>query len=350
MPEGYFHRLNAQSATRFWINNPTVSEAKKAIAAGAISCTTNPAYVSKLLQKDESRTSVQEAIEPVIQTIPDDQVAADLVQRKLVKLIMDLFLPLYVNNQGKAGFVSIQGNPFMDEDTDHIIKEAIEYKKLGKNFIAKIPVTRSGLEAMEVLIAEDIPIIATEVMALDQAVTVCELYLRVSKGSSRNPLFFLTHITGIFDEYLQMVVQKQKINISRENLIQAGCIVARKQYQLFKKRGYPGIMLGGGAREIYHFTEMVGSEMHITINWAGTADKIIEKDLPIINRMDTPAPQYVVDELSEKLTDFRKAYNEGSIAIPEFKDFGPVSLFRDSFIKGWSCLLQMIQESRKEIK
>jgi len=126
MPEGYFHRLNAQSATRFWINNPTVSEAKKAIAAGAISCTTNPAYVSKLLQKDESRTSVQEAIEPVIQTIPDDQVAADLVQRKLVKLIMDLFLPLYVNNQGKAGFVSIQGNPFMDEDTDHIIKEAID--------------------------------------------------------------------------------------------------------------------------------------------------------------------------------------------------------------------------------
>ena len=31
----YFHRVSKQTPTRFWVNNPTLTEAKKAIEAGA---------------------------------------------------------------------------------------------------------------------------------------------------------------------------------------------------------------------------------------------------------------------------------------------------------------------------
>lgn len=348
MNEGYFHRVTEQTPTRLWINNPTLTEADKAIAAGAISCTTNPTYASKELQREESRDYALNVVDEAIKETDENDEAADLVQQRLAKRILDKFLPLYEQNPNQQGFVSIQGNPLRDEDPKHIIDEALRYRKLGKNFITKIPVTEAGLIALEALIPEDLPMIATEVMGIAQAVSTCEMYQCVSKECGKYPPFYLTHITGIFDEYLKNVVTRDEIDISPDLLWQAGCIVARKQYKIFKERGYPGIILGGGARGLHHFTEMVGSEMHITINWKGCADKLIEVDPPVVYRIDTPAPQYVIDELLEKIPDFRKAYLEDGLTIQEFKDFGPVDFFRSMFVKGWDYLLNTVKERRAE--
>lgn len=349
MSDGYFHRVNNLSPTRFWINNPTPEEARIAIAAGAVSCTTNPTYAMKQIKAESEGEVALHIIDEVIKEVADDGKAAELVQQKLAKRILDIFLPLYEKNPGKEGFVSLQGNPFKDDDPDHIVNEAMGYSKLARNFIAKIPATRAGLKAIEALIPEDIPIIATEVMGISQAVYTCEMYKKVSKQCGKYPPFYLTHITGIFDEHLKNVVQRDGIDISPDVLWQAGCIVARKQYKIFKERGYSGVMLGGGARGLHHFTELVGSEMHITINWRGTADKLIESDLPVVYRIDNPAPQYVIDQLLEKIPDFRRAYLEDGLEVDEFKDFGPVVLFRNSFLKGWSFLLDIIKEHRVKI-
>ncbi|MCL5986866.1 MAG: hypothetical protein M1371_09960 [Actinobacteria bacterium] len=349
MYDGYFKRVAELTPTRLWINNPTPEEADRAIAAGAISCTTNPTFCMKQLKAESEHDHVLKVIDDVIKEEDDDNKVADLVQQRLAKKILDKFLPLYEKKPGEQGFVSIQGDPFFDDDARHIVDEALRYQKLGKNFIAKIPVTKAGLEALEALIAEDVPMIATEVMAISQAVYVCEMYKRVSKKSGMHPPFYLTHITGIFDEHLQNVVKQDKINIPSDVLWQAGCIMARKQYNIFKERGYPGIMLGGGARGLHHFTEMVGSDMHITINWKGTADKLIELDPPVVFRMFNPAPKHVVDELLEKVPDFKKAYHEDGLKVDEFKDFGPVNLFRTQFMNGWGYLLSVIKERREGI-
>lgn len=84
------------------------------------------------------------------------------------------------------GFVSMQSNPFADDDPERIANEAHEYRQLGVNVIAKIPVIRAGLEAIEQLVAEDGPIIATEVMTISHAVHACELYERVSAASAHH--------------------------------------------------------------------------------------------------------------------------------------------------------------------
>jgi len=348
LEENYFLKVKELSPTRFWINNPTPVEAEKAILAGAISCTTNPTYAMKQILKEDEKDYVLNIVDEVVKDVKDDNEACDLIQQKLVKRILNKFLPLYERNPGKEGFVSIQGNPFADDDTDHIIEEALQYRKLGKNFIAKIPVTKAGLKAIEALIPEDMPMIATEVMGIAQAVYTCEMYQQVSKKCGKHPPFYLTHITGIFDDYLRNIVKRDNIDISPDVLWQAGCIVARKQYKIFKERKYPGIMLGGGARGLHHFTEMVGSEMHVTINWTGTADKLIEVNPPVVYRMFNPVPQKVIDDLLEKIPDFRRAYMEDGLTVDEFKDFGPVVLFRDSFLKGWTYMLKIIQERRKK--
>ncbi len=346
--DNYFHRVTKQTPTRLWINNPTPKDADNAINAGAISCTTNPTYCMKQIMSEDENDYCIKIVDSVIKET-DDNEAADIIQQKLVKRIMDKFLPLYKRKPGIEGFVSIQGNPLLDEDSENMINEVLKYKKISENFIAKIPVTKAGLETLETLMSLNIPMIATEIMGISQATHACEMYQRVSKKSGKRPPFYLTHITGIFDEYLENIVKENKINISQDILWQAGCIVARKQYKIFKERNYPGVMLGGGARGLHHFTEMVGSEMHITINWKGTAEKLMESNPPVVYRMFNPATQYVIDELIEKIPDFKKAYFEDGLKIDEFKDFGPVQLFRSQFLNGWEYLLKIIEERRDKI-
>lgn len=349
MKEGYFKRVNELTPTRLWINNPSPKESEVAIAAGSISCTTNPTFCMKQLMNESEHDNVIKVIDNVIKEENNDDKAADLIQQKLIKKILEYFLPLYEKNPDREGFVSIQGNPNLDDNADNIFNEALRYRKLGKNLIAKIPVTKSGLEAMKHLIKEDVPIIATEVMSISQAIYVWELYKSESQKCKKYPPLYVTHITGIFDEYLENFVKQNNIDISPDILWYAGCIVARKQYQIFKERNYPGIMLGGGARGLHHFTEMVGSDMHITINWKGTADELIKLNPPVVHRMFNPTPDYVVEELVSKIPDFKKAYNDDGLKIEEFKDFGPVLLFRSKFIDGWDYLIEIIKCRREKI-
>jgi len=44
--------------------------------------------------------------------------------------------------------------------------------------------------------------------------------------------------------------------------------------------------------------------------------------------MDTETPSRLLQELCEKLPDFRRAYFEGSMAAVEFAEYGPVQHFR----------------------
>jgi transaldolase len=344
MSADYFHRLHQETPTRFWVNNPSGSDVGLAIAAGAINCTTNPAYCAKLLTSDNEY--IHEVIDEVItQETRDIEEAAVLVYQRTAKRVMDAFLPLYEQSGGEYGYVTMQDDPREDHDTDAIIRCVLDNRKLGPNYMAKIPVIQGGLEAIEVCVEENAPICATEVFSIAQAIHMCELYQQAVARTGNRPPFFVTHITGIFDEYMGKVVKREGIEIAPDVLAQAGSIVARKEYRLLKERGYDTVMLGGGARNLGHFTEMVGGDVHITINWS-TAQQIIDAGTPLVSRMDAETDQSVVDELYEKLPDFRKAYDVDGLSLDEFAGYGPVQLFRNAFLKGWYILLAEVASRR----
>ena len=344
MPLRYFHRVYEETPTRFWINNPTAGDLELAIAAGAVNCTTNPAYCSKLIQSETDY--IYGLIDDVIAETQDDQEAArrvcDIVSLRLLKR----FALMHEASGGTRGFVTIQGDPREDEDTDAIVNDALRHSKLAKNFMANIPVTVAGARAMAKLIALDVPLCATDIFSLSQAVFMYETYKRAAEKSGKQPAFFLTHITGVFDQYLAEFVKQEVIDIAPEVLAQAGCAIARKQYHLLKQRGCKGTMLGCGARGIQHFTEFVGGDMHIAINWS-TAEELIEADGPVEPRIDVETPQVVLDELCEKLPDFRKAFSEDGLSPEEFEKFGPLILFHNMFLKGYEKLLDKIAIRRK---
>jgi len=340
---GYFHRVAKETPTRFWINNPMEPDLKRAIETGAINVTTNPSYCSKLIQTDPEY--IRGVIDEVIKDVPDDDVAADLVYQKVTLRVMNRFLPLYEQSNGTQGYVTIQADPREDNDPNAIVEAALRHRRLGKNYMAKIPVIPAGAQAIETMVAEDIPICATEVFSISQAIYISELYQRVAKKYGKHPPFYITHITGIFDEYLQRVVERDGVDIAPEILEQAGCAVARKEYRIIQERGYETTLLGGGARGPKHFTEFVGGDIHITINWS-MAEKLIRADTPVVRRIDVETPPNVVDELCEKLLDFRKAFCDDGLSVEEFEDFGPLQLFRNSFLEGYYRLLAEIVSCR----
>ncbi len=341
----YFHRVKQQTPTGMWINNVTQKEAQMAIEAGASGCTQNPSYIWKMLNHPKNVDHARQLLNELIRQYDNDDDVMIALQRSLVGEIAEIFMPMYQSSAGREGYVSIQGDPF-HEDVQTILKSARFNREAGANIMAKIPVTPDGLTAIETLVSEGVPINATEVMSVRQALDVCTVYERATRGVKNPPPIYFSHIAGIFDEYIAKYAIDIKADVPKDYLWQAGLAVARKVDQAVMETGIPVGFISGGARGLHHYTEMVGCKCVITINWSGTADKLLEQDPPVVQRFLAPVPYSVIDTLCEKLPDFRKAYEVNAIKPEEYEEFGPVALFRSSFESAWRNALDMVAQER----
>lgn len=346
MSQGYFEQVTAQTPTRLWVNNPTIEEVGKALEIGAIACTTNPTYAARILRLPETREAALHEVDKAIVETAGDTEAAALAQRRLIAEMAKGFMPHFEKTNGKEGFVSLQFDPRLEKDTAKIVAEALADFELIPNCIAKIPVIPSGMKAIDILVRLNKPVIATEIMAISQALAVCAVYEKASQESGNRPAFFVTHISGILDDQLKAEAEALGVAVSPEAMRLAGCAVAKKQYKLIQERRLPGIQLGGGARGLQHFTELVGGNAHVTMNWTGSI-QVLEENAPVVESlMEEPVSKEIIEELCAKLPTFAKAYSEDGLAPDEFEDFGPVVRFRTQFLNGWNELLATIRERR----
>ena len=123
-------------------------------------------------------------------------------------------------------------------------------------------------------------------------------------------------------------------------------VIAKKVYKFVHDRGYQLGFIGGGVRGLQHFTEMVGGDVCITMNWLGHADKLLELDQPVVSRLFNPVQEHVLDELLTKVPPFRQAYMEDGLKVKEYDKYGPVEYFRNMFITSWKDTLKLIEERR----
>ena len=343
--EPYFKRVNALTPTRMWVNNVTIEQAKLGIENGAVGCTQNPSFPWKILNNSSDAPMAKELLSKIMETTEDTDEIIAILQAELVANICKEFLPIYENSFGEHGWVSIQGNPFL-ENVDDIVRFALMHREYAPNVICKIPATKDGLAAIEELCRKGVPILATEVMSVQQAIDVIDIYERVSSEVETVPMY-MAHIAGIFDEHLKETVEKNHIEVPDDYLWQAGILVAKKINSILINRRSKVRLLSGGARGLHHFTEMVGADADVTINWAGTADQLIADNPVVIDRFSAPIPEQVIDELVSKVPDFKKAYVPGELNPEDYESFGPVVRFRNSFEKGWQSCRDYIDSLKK---
>ncbi len=102
----------------------------------------------------------------------------------------DHFLPVYRRTNGLDGFVSIEVSPLLAYDTESTIRAAREiHQKVNRpNAFIKIPGTPEGLPAIEMAIAEGIPINVTLLFSAAQYEAAAQAWLRGAEARAAKGL------------------------------------------------------------------------------------------------------------------------------------------------------------------
>ncbi len=92
-----------------------------------------------------------------------------------------------------------------------------------------------------------------------------------------------------------------------------------------------------------YWSEFIGGDVMISppYKWQ---KRYNASDIEVIDRMDKPVDKKVIDELSKKFVDFRRAYEEDGMTIDEFDGFGPTMRTLRQFIGAYEDLASVIRD------
>ncbi len=270
----------------------------------------------------------------------------------------DFFRPVYERTNGLDGFVSIEVSPLLAYDTENTIAAAREiHQKVNRpNAFIKIPGTPEGLPAIEMAIAEGIPVNVTLLFSAEQYEAAAKAYL---KGIE-------TRITNNLNPDVRSVAS---VFVSRWDKAVADKVPATLQNQL-------GIAV---MQKTYHtYLNFLHSErVHRTVNfgvfpqrllWASTGTKDpAASDILYVKNLIAP---YSVNTMPENTLLAYADHGETGHSlnghteaaerlISEVEKFSVNYLEladqlqkegADSFIKSWNNLINSISIKRKSIK
>jgi transaldolase len=322
------HEMTQTTPTCLWNDSASIQELTYSIEHGAVGATCNPVIVLGVLKKEMSlwKDRIRSLIDER-STATEDQISWQLVREISVKAA-GLLRPVFEAHRGKNGRLSIQTDPRLFRDSKAIVEQAEEFNRLAPNMIVKIPVTRAGIPAIEEATYRGISINATVSFTLPQCIAVAEavergLKRREQEGkdiTAMGPV--CTIMVGRLDDWLKVVVEKENIAIDPGYLEWAGVAVFKKAYQIFRERGYRVRLLSAAFRNHMHWSELIGGVIVISPPYSWQV-RFNASDIEVSPRIDNPVDQRIVEELSKKFTDFRRAYNEKGLSVEEFDAFGP---------------------------
>ena len=202
----------------------TSGELKGLIDKGVRGITSNPAIfekaiagsndyddsIQKLALEDKSLEEIYEAL-----AYEDIGMAADLLRQT------------YDSSGGIDGFVSLEVNPHLANETERTIQEAIRlYETLARpNVMIKVPATAAGIPAITELIATGVNVNVTLIFGLENYKAVAEAYIcGLEKLATAGPTataghpvnavasvasFFVSRVDSAIDKELEKLNQTQ---------------------------------------------------------------------------------------------------------------------------------------------
>ncbi len=335
--------------TDYWNDSCAISELEYAIPRGAVGATTNPVIVLNVLKKEYDLW--EDRILEIIKENPkfdEDEVSWQLIEEMAVKGA-ELLYPVFEREGGLKGRISIQTNAKYYRNAQKISDQAVRFSKLAPNMQVKIPATAAGIEAMEEATYQGVSINATVCFNVPQAVAVGEavdrgLKRREAEGkdtSTMSPV--CTIMVGRLDDWLKIVANKEGIIINPAFLDRAGVAAMKKAVKIYKDRGYKTRMLAAAYRNQLHWSELIGGNIIHTIpyKWQVRYNSSDVEIKDTVNEEEDPA---MIEELSRKFEDFKKAYEPYGIKIEDFDAFGATARTMRGFIGGYNQLVDIIRD------
>ncbi len=343
------HQTVATTATDYWNDSCSIEELTYAIENGAVGATSNPTIVHNVLKKEMHLW--KDRIYAIIRENPtwdEEQITWKVIEELAVKGA-ELLMPVFEREHGCKGRLSIQTNPQFYRNTDAIVKQAVYFSQLAPNMQVKIPVTKSGIPAIEEATYRGVNINATVSFCVPQVLAVGEA---VERGLSRreaegknvvdmHPV--CTMMIGRLDDHIHQLVSMNGILITPGYADWAGIACLKKAYGIYKERGYRARLLAAAYRHHMHWSELIGGDIVLTIPYQWQK-WINASGIEVKERFQNPVPQEVVDSLYAHFEDFRRAYDVDGLTIDEFDTFGPTRRTLRGFIGSYHDLVALIRD------
>jgi transaldolase len=320
-------RMTQTTPTCLWNDSADPRELAASIEFGAVGATCNPVIALAVIKSDlpfwRERIRALAAASP---TATEDELGWTLVE-ELSIAAASLLHPIYRDHGGRNGRLSIQTDPRSHRSTQALVEQAVAFGGLAENVIVKIPATAAGIPAMEEATYRGVSINATVSFTVPQALAVAEaiengLRRRESAGldvATMGPV--CTIMVGRLDDWMKVSAEQDAVTLDPGFYEWAGVAVFKKAYGIFQERGYRTRLLSAAFRNHMHWSELVGGDIVVSPPF-GWQVRLNAAGIDPRPRIDEPVDPRIVDALYTRLPEFRRAYDEGGMAVADFDGFG----------------------------
>ncbi|PWB53865.1 MAG: transaldolase [Anaerolineales bacterium] len=207
--------------------------------------TSNPSIFNNAIAKSKDYDS---ALVPMSWAGYSDKRILEQLMIEDIERVADLLRPLFNRTHGGDGFVSLEVQPELANDTEKTIAVAQRYWETVNrpNVMIKIPATQAGLPAIRKSTAAGINVNITLIFSIERYKEVMEAYLsgledRLKAGKPVDHIhsvasFFVSRIDSKVDKYLSQVIQTSPEHAKVAQALQGKIAVAnaRLAYREFR--------------------------------------------------------------------------------------------------------------------
>ncbi len=343
-------RTIATTATDIWNDSCAIDELEYALSYGAVGATANPTIVVDVWNKEPAhwRARVQ-ALAAERPTATPTELAWAVVEEMSIRGAR-LLEPVFEAQAGRQGRLSVQTDPTLFRSPDRMVEQAVGFDALAPNIIVKLPATAAGIPAIEEATWRGISVNVTVSFTVAQAVQSAEaiergLRRRDAAGLATDRMGpVVTLMMGRIEDWLRVVVDRDGLSVDPDALPWSGVAVFKRAYAEFRERGLRARLLGAAIRHHYHWSELIGGDVVITMP-ASWQKRFNASDIEVRPRIDDPVPAAHLDALRRHLPDFVRASEPDGLAAAEFDGFGATARTLRAFIGSYAELLSHVADA-----
>ena len=349
MTKSPFLFMKENSQTVLWNDSADPKELKEALTWGIVGATCNPIIALVALKADKEFWAGR--IKEYAKSHPaatDDQIGWAMVEELSINAAK-ILEPEFEKYNGRNGRLSIQTDPRLFRDAKALENQAVEFSKLAKNIIVKIPVTSEAISAFEEATYLGVSLNATVSFSVAQTIAVAEaiergLKRREAEGldiSQMGPV--CTIMVGRVDDWVKVSVEKSGALIDPGVMEWAGVAVFKHAHKIYQKRGYRTRLLSAAFRNHMHWSQIIGGDSVISPPY-GWQVKINKSGItPNPNSINEPVEPRILDTL-KTLPEFNKMYDVDGLQESEFTNFGATQRTLRGFLQSANDLEAFVRD------
>jgi transaldolase len=343
-------RTIATTATDIWNDSCAIDELEYAISFGAVGATANPTIVTDVWKQEpgywRDRVRAIAAEHPVATEVD----LAWLVVEEMSTRGARLLEPAFQAHAGRQGRLSMQTDPTLFRSPERMVAQGLHFDGLAPNVIVKFPATSAGIDAMEDASRHGVSVNTTVCFSVSQALAAAEaiergLRWREAEGLQVDRMGpVVTIMMGRIEDWLRVQTERDGIVADPAALPWSGVAVFKRAYGIFRERGYRARLLGAAIRHHYHWSELIGGDVVITMpsNWQ---KRFNASSVEVRPRIDRPVDPAIIAELSTHFPDFVRAHEPDGLTRPEFDAFPPTARTIRAFIGSYHELLHQVTDA-----